>query len=202
MHSKSEYMEKKKKKNRFIMLSLILCCGYSLYAQQVSYMLYGKYACCNPEIEPIPLYDLEKDSIFYTNNVDKPVFLPDTGRYVLTSAYISGEVEVFIYHKGENVDTLIRTGIQEAIEITPGKKTKNFDGWFCFGQKCNGYQRDYYNNGNVYIEGDFKKGKARGEIKMYSPTGELELSIYYDRKGRELRRKYHNVWNYNNEQTP
>lgn len=57
--------------------------------------------------------------------------------------------------------------------------------WTCCDSNCNGYQIDYYDNGNIRLEGFFKNGRPKGEIKFYRPDGSIESIIFYKGKYRK-----------------
>ena len=66
--------------------------------------------------------------------------------------------------------------------------------WLCFDKKCNGYQADYYNNGKIYIEGFFRKGRPKGGVRFYRPDGTLERIEFYKgkyNKGKALKHAIH-----------
>ena len=168
-------------------LSVNCLIGQVFEKKQIKYVLYGKEICDNL-IKRLDIYFLWNDSIFISSLDTVPILLPDTGYYKLQTSYTDPQdtVSVYISEYGLNSDTIIIESISNIIAVLHGPQIK---GWYCCDKKCNGYQIDYYNNGNKRIEGYFKKGKAIGEIKYYNADGTLSTILYYNKRGKYLRRK-------------
>jgi hypothetical protein len=82
------------------------------------------------------------------------------------------------------IDTMLIRKIYECLEPVshPG-----FIGYCCCDDKCNGYQEDYYDNGKLRMDGNFKDGIPYGEVKTYHRSGKVKEIISYNKKGK-LRR--------------
>lgn len=63
-------------------------------------------------------------------------------------------------------------------------------GFFKCDQICNGIQRDFYSNGNLRMEGEFKNGIPVKEIKKYNESGDLVEIELYRRNGTYKKSKY------------
>lgn len=167
--------------NKNLLLVILFFSSTSIIGQNIYFLLYGK--CSNGSVFPIEIYVLEKDSIKFSSWDSTCLVLPDTGVYNLNLK--KEKIPIYINKIGLNTDTISFNPIEEYLEQHPQPDFY----WFCCSEKCSGYQIDYYNNGNIRVEGLFKKGKAIGEIKYYNVNGTLSTILYYNKRGKYLRRK-------------
>jgi antitoxin component YwqK of YwqJK toxin-antitoxin module len=65
------------------------------------------------------------------------------------------------------------------IEVVSNHLPSHF---ICNNVPCSGVKQGYYINGNIAINGRFRKGKAIGKVNNYSLSGHLE-TVRYFRKG-------------------
>ena len=181
----------------------------SVFGQETTYNLMLKNPC-NNEVEHALIYHLEKSGKeFLISDTIGTVLLKEPGKYKLSAMMLGAEQEITI-KKGKNVDTLYVVRIEEYLKLFPHpslKKKKeskesykpvNYIRYQCCGEKCEGTQIDYYNNGNKRIEGIFESGLPKGkvtfyypngkvkEIRMYNEEGILEKEIKYDTNGKKL----------------
>lgn len=154
--------------------------------QKTEFQLFGKTKC-GDSIKLIELYSATKDSVDYVSWDTNPIVLPDTGVYFIRTADAEGDlIRINIYHKGLNKDTIV---ISSIFDIAYSPMFPHFSGWICCDEKCEGYQVDYYNNGNIRIEGTFRKGKAIGELKYYNLDGTLSTIRHFTKRGKYIRRE-------------
>lgn len=163
----------------------------SAKSQIVQFKCYLK-SSCDTVIRELDNYILKKkDFAHFSLNSGITATIPDTGIYILTSPKIVDDSIVICISKfGLNTDTIKQRELFSVllIDSKPGK-IKNGDWLYC-GKLSNGYKIDYYNNGNKYLEGNFKRGKPVGELKFYSESGKLEYIEYYSRRGRKIKSEY------------
>ncbi|AXY74127.1 hypothetical protein D3H65_09145 [Paraflavitalea soli] len=148
------------------------------YSQSVSFSLYG-YNGCSAKTERIGLYFLKKDSTINTP-VDSTgiCLLQDTGVYKLSTLFFD-EQKTYSFHTFSSyTDTIRIFSIQEC------SKLHSFSGYCCCGKKCEGYQVDYYSNGQKRIEGTFEEGVPIGSLKLYNTDGSLKSIRKYSKKGK------------------
>lgn len=176
---------------------IILCILFSknLYCQDISFNLYG-YDPCTHKYAKIDFFGLEKnESVFSVEDTSKTIFLKDTGVYILSYAIAFIDTtqigkEYLINSLGNYSDTL------QLISIDICYKTSSyvdFFGFCCCGEKCNGFQVDYFANGKKRIEGYFKEGLPIGSLKFYYPSGELKQIDKYNKDGKLKKRIYFDI---------
>ncbi len=135
---------------------------------------------CNGSYEYALLYSLEKQGTTFTiQDTLGTIQLEDAGNYKLRHDLEFIHIEVTI-EPGMNVDTLSRSKIHECLEPL---SHPNFMGYCCCSTKCTGFHRDYFNNGNVRVEGTFEDGKPVGQVKYFNPDGTLKIVKHYNKKG-------------------
>lgn len=148
-------------------------------AQSITYNLI-LFDSCTSEYSNALLYYLEKGELSYSvSDTIGTIKLDSIGHHTLKSDLRNSNKEIFI-DRGANFDTLATWTIRECLEPI---SHPNFIGYCCCDEKCNGYQQDFYQNGALRIEGQFKNGLGRGEIKFYNLDGSIRLVRKYDRKG-------------------
>lgn len=166
-----------------IMLTLFFVTLVTVDAQEVTVQLFRKINCNGVEyvnkigaetnMGEINIISLIKDSIMYPILDTVPIMVQDTGKYVLNAISMQNQ-DSSIYIKNDSkvfVDTVSFASIYEALVNT--KNTEFTHLWLCCDNKCEGYQVEYYDNGNKRIEGTFKNGKAIGNINYYDQRGKL-----------------------------
>ena len=140
---------------------------------------------CSQKVEYRVLYHLEKSGEKYFKITDSigTMILPEPGEYRLIAEF-DGIDENVTLKKGVNIDTLYTKKIYECYEPV---SHPSFFGYCCCENVCNGQQKDYYNDGTLRIEGNFKNGKPIGKVKVYHPNGIIKEIRIYNKKG-DLRR--------------
>ena len=63
-------------------------------------------------------------------------------------------------------------------------------GFYNCDEVCNGLQQDFYSNGKIRMEGEFKNGIPNKKIKKYNKLGELIEIELYRRNGTYKKSKY------------
>lgn len=163
---------------KFLVVVLVIL-GSQSYSQSITYNLI-LFDSCTSEYSNALLYSLEKGRLSYSiSDTIGTIKLDSIGHYTLKSDLRSINRRISI-DRGANFDTLSTWRIQKY--LAPGLHPE-FIGYYCCDEKCDGFQQDFYQNGNVRVEGRFKKGLVRGEIKFYNPDGSISLIRIYDNKG-------------------
>jgi len=65
-------------------------------------------------------------------------------------------------------------------------------GFYNCDEVCNGLQKDFYSNGKIRMEGEFKNGVPVKELKKYNENGELVEIELYRKDGTYRKSKYPN----------
>jgi len=99
-----------------------------------------------------------------------------------------------ILNKKEYNDTIEIPKVLERIRYT-GQYANLFLGYYKCDLVCDGYIKDFYNNGKIRFEGDFKNGIPINELKKYSIDGELIEIEIYDKDGTWKETKHPNQKN-------
>lgn len=162
-----------------ILLFLMTLITLNTFGQEIKYNLIIKNPCSN-EVDYGIIYQLEKSGkIYMISDTIGTIKLNQPGTYKLeASSYgIKQNVEI---KRGTNIDTLFTQKINECLEPV---SHPNFIGFCCCDGKCDGFQQDYYSNGILRIEGNFKNGRAIGKVKMYYFNGSIQEIRTYNKKG-------------------
>lgn len=182
---------------KVILILLLLTLTLKGTCQDTSFRLYG-YNPCAKEVQRINFFGLEKDGITYSiEDTTGVLLLRDIGEYTLT--YVIDNIDTSqlgkvydISRAGVFTDTLQMISIYECVEPV---SHPDFVGYCCCEEKCEGYEVDYYTNGNKRIEGYFQEGVPINDVKIYYPngtlkqlnkfnkTGKLKKKVYYDKQG-------------------
>jgi hypothetical protein len=175
--------------NRFARINLtisFLLLSLPGFSQNISFVL-NSYNPCSKEVKKINFFGLKKsDKIFSVDDTSGILRLKDTGIYVLSYAVdmIDSSQLGKKYHIRaiENYsDTLRLMSIYSCLEATSHPR---FIGYCCCNEKCEGFQTDYYANGNKRIEGSFIRGKPIGKLIYYNRNGSINYVEKYNRKGK------------------
>ena len=160
-------------------------------AQEIQFKCYLR-SNCDGSFKELQNYQLQKkDFQYFSLNSGTIASLPDTGIYILRSYYLAVEGDSMLVYIGYglNIDTIKQVDIYESIILHNNESTKEkaWSGWLCCGKKCEGFNVDYYNNGNKRLEGKFKKGKPVSDLKAYNGNGKLRYIEYYNKRGKKIR---------------
>lgn len=172
-------------KNILTIIFLLIC---SSILGQTSFKLFG-YDACSKKVRRIESFGLKMGGNSF-NPIDTSSLLLDSGVYILS--YVIEKIDTTQLGKKYHIksigvfsDTLRLLSISHCIEPTTNS---NFSGYCCCDRKCEGRQKDYYQNGNRRIEGNFIGGKPVGRLIFYRPDGSIMEVHKYSRKGRFRRR--------------
>jgi len=139
---------------------------------------------CNSTYEHEILCSLFKGGIEYKiADTLGTIFLPSTGKYKLTLQFpehYSVSDSIVVSKSGQNYDTLKKAKIIE------WQHSMNSSAYWCCDRLCNGYNVDYYENGNKRMEGNFISGQPIGEFTVFYSNGEPKEVRFYDMDGKGI----------------
>jgi len=139
-------------------------------------------------------YLIKKDSIV---NVKKGIYLITVnigeGDYFKTHSYTKEFKSDSIYKVTRKLPKIMRKYTSEIHHQTDM-------GFYNCDKVCNGKQQDFYRNGKIRMEGEFKNGMPIKQIKKYNDKGELVEIEIYNRNGTYKKSKYpdYNIFVKNN----
>lgn len=148
---------------------------------------------CNSTYENELLVDLVKgNKVFQISDTLGTFHLPESGIYKLRFSCdffrLVDSVKMITISSGQNYDTLTRTTILKCVIVIAD--AGGDCGYFCCDKACEGYNVDYFDNGNKKLEGHFKKGNPVGQLIFYYPDGRKKEIHHYDKAGNgRLKRK-------------
>ena len=149
---------------------------------------------CDNKVRPLKYYHLYKGTFLYSSMINgEEAILPDTGAYTLKSDSLAtdGDSTIINIKPGLNADTILQKNIYQVYIMPEDHYAKNghiWYGWvYCGIKKCEGYQVDYYMNGQKMLAGNFKKGQVIGTLKYFNDRGDLTFVEYYDKRSKFIR---------------
>jgi hypothetical protein len=143
---------------------------------------------CNSTYQNEMLVTLYKDNTSYRISDSKgTILLSDTGEYKMKVFspklfLLTDSLKTITIHGGQNYDTLTKTTMVDCVRTWQGQACP----YFCCDHLCEGYNVDYYENGNKRVEGKFKMGIPVGQLIFYHPDGSRKEIRYYDTQGRGI----------------
>ena len=175
---------------------ILLFSTISGFSQEIKYNLVLKDSCSN-KIENSLIYHLEKNGVKYNIiDFDGTIILPSKGKYKLIATELDEEHNIIIDDL-INSDTLTLPKINELLlidtklpkfvtieglgKINPAK-IDNYKFTIC-NKYCNGIETDYYSNGKIRLNAEFKNGLVIGELKRYYQNGKIKEISIYDKDG-------------------
>ncbi|WP_142785232.1 toxin-antitoxin system YwqK family antitoxin [Changchengzhania lutea] len=174
---------------------ILLFSTISGFSQEIKFNLFLKDSCSN-EIERSTYYHLEKDGTEYNiSDFDGTIILQTKGEYKLVATEI-GETHKIVIDKLINSDTIIKPRIEEYIKKTNFSYKKgtskeqlkklglipNYKFMNC-SKACDGIETEYYSNGTIRLNAEFKNGLVIGELKRYYQNGKIKEISNYDNDG-------------------
>ena len=178
------------KRTVLLLMFLAMCCLVN--SQQVMFTLFEKRMLCPEKVTKAELYSIRKGDFYHTvwGEDEYPLILPDTGIYIIGDIYGRENFKIHV----DNFGTFNDTTVVESIWIDAYLHKFHDVYWLCCGVRCKGCQADYYSNGNIRLEGFFRKGRPKGGVKFYRPDGTLESIKFYRgkyNKGKALKHVIH-----------
>jgi len=175
---------------------LVLIIGFIFFsfvsnAQKIKFKLYVKRKCEDTLMIDSLLY-LEKDNNFYYAEKNKDyVNLKEKGRYKVISMFMFDKDDKYynIDHYGLIIDTIYEPAIKKC---NPNSSKSNIHSklfYCCCNGLCDGKKVDYYSNGNIWLEGNFRKGEPIGMLKEYHRNGKLKKVEKYNRHSKLIERE-------------
>ena len=163
-------------------------------AQTCQFELFGLNPC-NNKIEKIQFYELKKGEYKIKPTDTTGVCVLKEGEYELVWVMANYTLNENIPYKIQvsssesyKADTMRLEALNKCHEVIASKPWSGF--CYC-DEPCDGYQVDYYKNGNKRIEGTFKKGKPKGKVVYYHPDGTINYIEIYNRKGKHKKTVKH-----------
>lgn len=158
---------------------------------EVQYNFYNqcKSSIVNDSIE-FELQNLKTNESYYSK--DSKVVIPSPGKYELFVTINNGqfvrsyEKKIEFKESKKVIDTLTIPKIQ--FETDNGNKT-SYSKYFKCDKVCNGYEVDYFENGNKRLEGNFVNGNPIWE-KEFEENGS-SIKYYYDKLNRYTKWEYY-----------
>ena len=108
---------------------------------------------------------------------------------VSSSLHLIKDREIVLNRFGLNRDIINIPRIYKCVE--PTTRHNSFVGYCSCGEKINGYEVDFYFNGNKRIEGKFKEGVPIGAVIKYYQSGNIQEIARYNKKGKLKKVKYY-----------
>ncbi len=143
---------------------------------------------CNNKIEKVLFYELKNGDIKIKPDDTTGICSLEEGVYELVWVMANYTLDESVPYKIQilasenyNADTLRLEVLNKCHEVIASKPWSGF--CYC-DEPCEGYQVDYYKNGNKRIEGNFKKGKPKGKVVYYHPDGAINYTEVYSKKGK------------------
>jgi hypothetical protein len=169
---------------RFYIIAILIFNWSGLKSQTVQFEL-KIINPCDRTVKTFNSYRLKKDTVEFFPDYQTGICTLLPGDYQLS--YIMEDVNIDknkIYHfreSGYYCDTLIKNKINKCMELT---SRPSFFGYCCCDTICNGYNVDYYKNGEKRIEGNFINGKPVGKLIFYNKNGRISYVEKYSKKGK------------------
>lgn len=164
----------------------------ALYAQGVKLNITTWNPCDSSYTREFLATIIKDNQIFHASDTLGTFHLPEPGIYQLKLRFpeLYTQADTFkniFLNFGQNYDTLTRAAIAIAIDFHRAYWYMRCD------EMCEGYDADFFDNGQKRIEGNFKKGVPVGKLVFYRPNGLIALIVHYDNEGRgvvEKREKF------------
>lgn len=159
---------------------------------QIEVELFFKNTCDNSirefEFELIPLDDIYQS---YSAENSKTI-VPKIGKYIIHGYEINDDGTIGSFYESKDIlnsqkvyDTLI---VPKILHRTSRTLHSGFSKYYYCDKPCNGYQVDFYANGNLKVDGLFKDGKPI-EYSEYRNDGTKEFQQIYRTK-REVKKSF------------
>lgn len=170
----------------------------SSYSQEYSFQLYSQYCDSIVELEyNYVMKEVETGDYYFPewtadssyNFSAKPIILPSGGKFQVSSDWLDFKDIVIVIDKPGLTKYTIH--VPKIAEHEGGVDLPPY--YICCGKSCNGYNEDYYDNGQLRIKGVFKKGYAI-ELSEYYPNGMKKLKMDY-RNGYFYSKSYDSMGN-------
>ena len=179
--------------NRILFLLIFL---YSIFSYSQSKVDFKFYDVCKDSILSLD-YSLQKlddfDKHYSTYETDSILQIED-GIYLVFVEIPDGEnFKNFNFTKNFNGKRFFGDTLELPKVMRKYTSVLHYPtdlGFFNCDKICNGYIVEYYKNGVIRMEGIFKKGLPKKELRKYNKKGELIEIEIYNRKGTYKKSKY------------
>ena len=168
------------------LLFILLILPQVVFAQRIKYNLMVADSCSD-KVENELLYEIiQGDKKYGIEDTLGTIFLPDTGTYVLIPnipdlySLSSDSLILKLTEYKTYSDTLV---LKRIVECVGGLHSGFYGFCGCDLEELNGYQADFYPDGQKRMEGIFKNGYAIGQVIYYYPSGRKKEVRNYDMKG-------------------
>ena len=175
------------------LLTITFLFGFLLTEAQIEVEFHFKNLCQSKIIKDSISFELQNlitMESFYSEN--SKVIIPSTGKYELFVTISNGKYERSYEEKIEFkeskkvIDTLT---IPKILFETEKDSETDYSKYFKCDKVCNGYEVDYFENGNKRIEGNFVNGNAIWETEFERDNSSIKY--YYDESNRYTKWEYY-----------
>lgn len=174
------------------LLTFIFLLGFLLTDAQIEVQYYFENQCqslISQDSISFELQNLETEESYYSKN--SKVIIPSSGKYELSVTINNGKYQRSYEEKMEFKDSqkVVHTLIIPKIlfEIDNNTET-NYSKYFKCDKICNGYEVDYFENGNKRLEGNFVNGDAIWETE-FERDGSF-IKYYYNKSNQYTKWEY------------
>lgn len=181
---------------KYLLLLAFLFFFNSSHAQEYSFQLYSQYCDSIIELEDnYTIKDIETGNYYFPkwiidslyNHSTKPAVLPSSGKFKISSDWLGfQDIDVIIDQSGLTKHIIHIPKIAEhegGADLPPNYR--------CCGKLCDGYNEDFYDNGQLRIKGIFKKGYAI-KLDEYYLNGIQKFKLTF-KNGYYVSKSYNNA---------
>ena len=175
------------------LLTYIFLFGFLLTEAQIEVKYHFKSQCNSliaQDSISFELQNLESNESYYSE--DSKVKIPTLGKYELSVTIKNGKYErsyeekIIIKESIIIIDTLT---IPRILFETDNNSETDYSKYFKCDKVCNGYEVDYFENGNKRLEGNFVEGNAIWETEFERDGSSIKY--YYDKSNRYTKWEYY-----------
>ena len=179
-----------------ITISLLLTFNIVFSQTKVEFTVMNN--CTNTKVEDYEIailsMDFDKEVNEYWIEKDSTVII-EKGVYSIFVTIADGEEYAKSYGFMRDFKADSTYSLQLELPRIMQKRTRTvhyptYLGFYNCDDICDGVQQDFYSNGKIRMEGEFKNGKPVKEIKKYNESGELVEIELYRRNGTFKKSKY------------
>lgn len=183
-----------------LILGLVLFVNIALSQTKVKFTFTN--SCPREQIEDYNIWmsSLDDETINYWAISKDSIVTIKKGVYIVT-VYV-GKGDYFKTYsftkefKSDSIYTVVKELPRIMSKYTRAVDNQKFLGFYNCDKVCNGKLQDFYENGKIRMEGEFKNGIPVKQIKKYNELGELVEIEIYNRNGTYRKSKYPDYENF------